>query len=153
MGCVVCRSSHGAYYPKVGRGATRNGRLRQQGRSTGINSVCRSSFLKLNPTAKDRTTCCSCINSEIFWLPVARFVKKSKYRNKTGLDRLQLVFRPVMCWQLGPYSRTYLRNCWFWNPKKPSRIGWDMAKSFLHATQMYLPSLFAISQPSLDEIA
>ena len=33
---------------------------------------------KLNPTAKDQTTSCSCTNSENFQLPIARFVKKSK---------------------------------------------------------------------------
>ena len=52
-------------------------------------SVCRSSLLdwkkkktkiKLNPTAKDCTTSCSCTNSENFWLPVARFVEKLKNR-------------------------------------------------------------------------
>ena len=48
----------------------------------------------LNPTAKDRTTGCGCTNSEFFRLPVATFVEKSK---ETGLDRLQPVFRPVMC--------------------------------------------------------
>ena len=56
--------------------------------------------IELNPTAKDRTTGCGCTNSEFFWLPVATFVKKSKNRKKTGLDRLQPVFRPVMCWTL-----------------------------------------------------
>ena len=67
-------------------------------------SVCRSSVgteketeIELNPTAKDRTTGCSCTNSENFRLPVARFVKKLKNRKKTGLDRLQPVFCPVMC--------------------------------------------------------
>ena len=34
--------------------------------------------IELNPTAKDRTTSCSCTNSEIFQLPVATFVEKSK---------------------------------------------------------------------------
>ena len=33
--------------------------------------------IELNPTAKDRTTSCSCTNSEFFRLPVARFVEKS----------------------------------------------------------------------------
>ena len=56
--------------------------------------------IELNPTAKDRTTACSCTNSEFFRLPVARFVEKSKNQKKTGLDRLQPVFRPVMCWTL-----------------------------------------------------
>ena len=36
--------------------------------------------IELNPTAKDQTTGCSCTNSEIFWLPVARFVEKLKNR-------------------------------------------------------------------------
>ena len=49
--------------------------------------------IELNPTAKDRTTGCSCTNSEFFWLPVATFVEKSKNRKKP-------VFRPVMCWTL-----------------------------------------------------
>ena len=53
--------------------------------------------IELNPTAKDRTTGCGCTNSEIFQLPVAMFVEKLKNRKKTGLDRLQPVFRPVMC--------------------------------------------------------
>ena len=44
----------------------------------------------LNPTAKDRTTGCSCTNSEFFRLPVAMYVEKSKNRKKP-------VFRPVMC--------------------------------------------------------
>ena len=35
-----------------------------------------------NPTAKDRTTGCSCTNSEFFRLPVAMFVEKSKNRKK-----------------------------------------------------------------------
>ena len=56
--------------------------------------------IELNPTAKDRTTGCSCTNSENFRLPVARFVKKIEKPEKTGLDRLQPVFRPVMCWTL-----------------------------------------------------
>ena len=56
--------------------------------------------IELNPTAKDRTTGCGCTNSEFFRLPVVMFVKKSKNRQKTGLDRLQPVFRPVMCWTL-----------------------------------------------------
>ena len=30
---------------------------------------------ELNPTAKDQTTGCSCTNSEIFWLPVVRFLE------------------------------------------------------------------------------
>ena len=34
--------------------------------------------IELNPTEKDWTTGCSCTNSEIFCLLVARFVKKSK---------------------------------------------------------------------------
>ena len=34
--------------------------------------------IKLNPTEKDRTTGCGCTNSEIFRLPVATFVEKSK---------------------------------------------------------------------------
>ena len=38
--------------------------------------------IELNPTAKDQTTSCSCTNSEFFWLPVARFVEKSKNRKK-----------------------------------------------------------------------
>ena len=45
--------------------------------------------IKLNPTAKDPTTGCSCTNSENFWLPVARFVIKSKNRSRpveTGLS-------------------------------------------------------------------
>ena len=33
---------------------------------------------KLNPTAKDWTTSCSCTNSDFFQLPVVRFVKKLK---------------------------------------------------------------------------
>jgi len=33
---------------------------------------------ELNPTAKDWTAGCSCTDSENFWLPVARFVKKWK---------------------------------------------------------------------------
>jgi len=33
---------------------------------------------KLNPTAKDWTTSCSCTDSENFQLPVARFVEKWK---------------------------------------------------------------------------
>jgi len=33
---------------------------------------------KLNPTAKDWTTGCSCTDSENFQLPVARFVEKWK---------------------------------------------------------------------------
>ena len=41
--------------------------------------------IELNPTAKDRTTSCSCTNSEFFWLPVVRFVEKSKNQKKTGL--------------------------------------------------------------------
>ena len=44
--------------------------------------------IELNPTAKDRTTGGSCINSEIFRLPVVRFVEKSKNRSRpvaTGL--------------------------------------------------------------------
>ena len=36
----------------------------------------------LNPTAKDRTTGCSCTNSEFFRLPVVMFVEKSKNRKK-----------------------------------------------------------------------
>ena len=63
-------------------------------------SVRRSSLLdwkktktELNPTAKDQTTGCSCTNSENFWSPVVRFVKKWKNRKKP-------VFRPVMCWTL-----------------------------------------------------
>ena len=36
----------------------------------------------LNPTAKDRTTSCSCTNSEFFRLPVAMFVEKLKNRKK-----------------------------------------------------------------------
>ena len=38
--------------------------------------------IELNPTAIDQTTGCSCTNSEIFRLPIARFVKKSKNRKK-----------------------------------------------------------------------
>ena len=38
--------------------------------------------IKLNPTAKDQTTSCSCTNSEFFQLPVATFVEKSKNRRK-----------------------------------------------------------------------
>ena len=34
--------------------------------------------IKLNPTAKDRTTGCGCTNSEFFRLPVAMFVEKLK---------------------------------------------------------------------------
>ena len=34
--------------------------------------------IQVNPTAKDRTTSCSCTNSEIFQLPVATFVEKLK---------------------------------------------------------------------------
>ena len=55
---------------------------------------------ELNPTAKEWTTSCSCTNSEIFQLPVARFVEKSKDKKKPGQDRLQLVFYPIMCWTL-----------------------------------------------------
>ena len=36
--------------------------------------------IELNPTAKDQTTGCGCTNSEIFRLPVATFVEKSKNR-------------------------------------------------------------------------
>ena len=64
------------------------GPVRWTGKNTGIG---------LNPTAKDRTTSCGCTNSEFFRLPVAMFVEKSKNRKKTGLVRLQPVFRPVMC--------------------------------------------------------
>ena len=38
--------------------------------------------IELNLIAKDWTTGCSCTNSEIFQLPVARFVEKSKNRKK-----------------------------------------------------------------------
>ena len=38
--------------------------------------------IKLNPTAKDQTTDCSCTNSEIFRLPVATFAEKLKTRKK-----------------------------------------------------------------------
>ena len=56
--------------------------------------------IELNPE-KDQTTGCGCTNSEFFQLPVATFVKKSKNRKKkTGLDRLQPVFHPIMCWTL-----------------------------------------------------
>ena len=56
--------------------------------------------IELNPTAKDRTTSCSCTNSENFLLPAARFVEKLKNQKKTSLDWLQPVFHPVMCWIL-----------------------------------------------------
>ena len=49
--------------------------------------------IELNPTAKDRTTSCSCTNSEIFQLPVVRFVEKLKNQKKR-------VFCPIMCWTL-----------------------------------------------------
>ena len=45
---------------------------------------------ELNPTTKDQTTGCSCPNFEIFWLPVAMFVEKSK-------DQKKPVFHPVTC--------------------------------------------------------
>ena len=38
--------------------------------------------IELNPTAKDWPTGCSCTNSEIFRLPVATFVEKSKDQKK-----------------------------------------------------------------------
>ena len=38
--------------------------------------------IELNPTAKDRTTGCSCTNSQIFQLPVARFVENLKKQKK-----------------------------------------------------------------------
>jgi len=37
---------------------------------------------ELNPTAKDRTSSCSCTDSENFWLPVQRFDKKLKEQRK-----------------------------------------------------------------------
>ena len=77
--------------------------------------------IELNPTAKDRTTGCSCTNFEFFQLPVVRFVKKLKNQTKpvyTGCNQSFV----TSC--VGPYSRTFFPNCWFLNHKKQSRIGW-----------------------------
>ena len=64
--------------------------------------------IKLNPTAKDWTTSCSCTNSENFWLPVARFVEKLKNQKNRS-------FIPSC---VGPYSCTHLPNCRSLNHKK-----------------------------------
>ena len=54
----------------------------------------------LNPTAKDRTTGCGCTNSEFFSVASCDVCRKIEKPKKTGLDRLQPVFRPVTCWTL-----------------------------------------------------
>ena len=71
--------------------------------------------IELNLTAKDRTTSCSCTNSEFFPLPVARFVEKSKNRKNRSFV--------LSC--VGIYSRTFFPNCLSFDHKKRSRIGWD----------------------------
>ena len=48
--------------------------------------------IELNPTAKDRTTGCGCTNSEIFRLPVATFVKKSKTEKNRPKHVLDLTY-------------------------------------------------------------
>ena len=56
--------------------------------------------IELNPTAKDRTTGCGCANSDFFSVASCDVCRKIEKPKKTGLDRLQPVFRPVMCWTL-----------------------------------------------------
>ena len=76
--------------------------------------------IELNPTAKDQTTGCGCTNSEIFQLPVAMFVEKSKNRKKpvqTGCNRS---FVPSC---VGPYLHTFFSNCRSLNHKKRSKTG------------------------------
>ena len=78
---------------------------------------------KLNPTAKDQTTSCSCTNSENFQLPLARFVDNWKTKKTQS-------FIPLCA---EPYSHTNLLNFWSFNHRKWWRIGWDMVKNiFIH---------------------
>ena len=99
--------------------------------------------IELNPTAKDWTTGCGCTNSEIFWLPVVTFVKKSKNQKNQS-------FVPSC---VGPYSCTHLPNCWSLNYKSSQELVEIWPKTFLYATWMDVLSVFAIFQPDLNEIA
>ena len=100
--------------------------------------------IELNPTAKDQTTSCSCTNSEIFQLPVARFVEKSKNRKKTGL-----LSRHVLDLT---HAHIYLiYSLWIISNSQELVEIWP--KTFLYATWIYVPSVFAISQPNLNKIA
>ena len=56
--------------------------------------------IELNPTEKDRTTSCGCTNSDFFSVASCDVCQKIEKPKKTGLDRLQPVFRPVICWTL-----------------------------------------------------
>ena len=100
---------------------------------------------ELNPTAKDQTTSCGCTNSKIFQLPVARFVEKNwSGPVATGLSShhvLDLI-----------HTHTYLIFS-LWIIKNGGRLVEIWLKIFLYATQMYVPSVSAISQPNLNQIA
>ena len=121
--CSGCRKSgHGAQQcaqeqKRQAAGLVFAGPVRWTGKKTEI---------ELNPTAKYRTTSCSCTNSEFFRLPVVRFVKKSKNQKKPVETGRNWAFVPLC---VGTYSRTFFPNCRSLNDKKRSIIGWDMAKN------------------------
>ena len=107
--------------------------------------------IELNPTAKDQTTGCSCTNSEKFQLPVAMFVEKLKNRRKPVYTGCNRSFVPSCA---GTYSCTFFPDCRSLNHKKRSKNGWDMTKNiFICNSNVYIPSVFAISQPNLNRIA
>ena len=107
--------------------------------------------IELNTTPKDWTTSCSCTNSENFWLPVARFVEKLKNQQENRSRLVATGFSSHHVLYL-THAHIYLLVS-LWIIKNGQELVEIWPKTFFYATWMYVPSVFAISQPNLNEIA
>ena len=76
-------------------------------------------------------------------LPIVRFVEKSKNRQNWS-------FIPLC---VGHYSRTFFLNCQSLNHKTGQELVDIWPKTFLYTTQIYVLSIFVISQTNVNKIA
>ena len=120
-------------------------------------SVCRSSSLDWKKDQNWTEPKCKrphWLQLHKFWnfrLPVARFVEKSKNRKKNQSRPVAIGISSCHVLELTHAHIYLIVGLWILKNSQELVVIWP--KTFLYATQMYVPSIFAISQLNLNEIA